>query len=150
MLERLLVSRALIPIFCWTASAAAQTAPLVKGPSIAESFGHAVERFQVLANLVFGRSAACTIKGLDDLAEKFAPYGIAGTTVINEEWQRYQKFNPANFVFTESSLNLMATVPPGGGLFAGGIHSGQIWSKEVFQPAVTGHAVYAFEIRMKI
>jgi hypothetical protein len=53
-------------------------------------------------------------------------------------------------VFLESSLNLTATMPPDGGLFPGGIHSGQIWSKEVFQPGVTGHTGYAFEIRKKI
>jgi hypothetical protein len=142
--------RPLIPMLCWAVGAGAQTAPPAAGPATSESFGHAIDGFQLLRNFVFGRSGASTVRSLDDLAEKFDPYGIAGTGVINKEWQRYQKFNPANFVFTESSLNLTATIRSGGGLVPGGIHSGQIWSKEVFQPGITGQPAYAFEIRMKI
>ena len=148
MLKSPLVARTLI--LCCVASVSAQTSPPVTGPSTSETFGHAVEGFRLVANHIFGRSDAGAIRSLGDLAEKFDPYGIAGTTVINQEWQRYQIFNPANFVFTERSLDLTATIPPDGGLFPGGIHSGQIWSKQVFQPGVTGHAAYAFEIRMKI
>jgi len=35
-------------------------------------------------------------------------------------------------------------------LFPGGINTGQIWSKRIFKPTVTGYTVYAFEVRMKI
>jgi hypothetical protein len=87
---------------------------------------------------------------LGQLAESFTPYGIAGTTVIHQEWERYQTFNDRTFVLTPSSLDLTATIPEGGGLFPGGIYSGQIWSKEIYQPGLTGHDVYAFEVRIKI
>ena len=90
------------------------------------------------------------MKNLASLAEDFNPYGIAGHTVVNGEWDLYQSFNDKNFVFTESALNLTATIPTGGGLFPGGIHSAQICTKETFKPGQTGHAVYAFEVRMKI
>jgi len=104
----------------------------------------------VLRDYRFGTYDRRAIGNLDALANKFDPYGIAGTTVINREWQRYQTFNPDNFVFKTHSLELTATIPEGGGVSEGGIHSGQIWSKETFQPGVTGDSMYAFEIRMKI
>ena len=36
---------------------------------------------------------------------------MAGTSVINLEWERYQPFNSTNFVFTPNTLNLTATIP---------------------------------------
>lgn len=105
---------------------------------------------RVLLDYTFGTSPGKAIRNLDELAKHFEPYGIAGTTVINDEWERYQPFNPENFVFTPHSLDLTATIPKKGGLFPGGIHSGQIWSKQTFQPGRTGHSAYAFDVRMRI
>jgi hypothetical protein len=87
---------------------------------------------------------------LTALAANFDPYGIAAQTVTHSEWERYQPFNTDNFRFTASGLDLTATIPSGGGLWPGGINSGQIWSKETFQPGVTGYNYYALLVRMKI
>jgi beta-glucanase (GH16 family) len=97
----------------------------------------------------FGTAAGNNVTNLQQLAASFNPYGIAGTAVINEEWERYQGFNSANFVFQPSSLNLTATIPAYGGLYPGGIYSGQIWSKQTYQPGVSGQQVYAMSVRMK-
>jgi hypothetical protein len=121
-----------------------------QAPSTADSFHDAVKSFRPHRNYTFGTAEPRAIRDLDALAAAFDPYGIAGHTVINHEWQRYQPFNPHNFVFKPRTLELTATLPPDGGVSEGGINSGQIWSKETFQPGVTGAAAYAFEIRMKI
>jgi beta-glucanase (GH16 family) len=87
---------------------------------------------------------------LNALANSFDPYGIAGTTPTHQEWERYQPFNSDNFRFTPTGLDLTATLPWWGGVWEGGIASGQIWSKESFKPNVTGYGTYAFLARMKI
>ncbi|HEY3838800.1 MAG TPA: family 16 glycosylhydrolase [Bryobacteraceae bacterium] len=114
------------------------------------TFEQAIQSFGLVQNYEFGTATGRTVTNLGQLASSFSPYGIAGYSVINEEWERYQVFNPTNFVFTSNSLNITATIPAGGGLFSGGIHSGQIWTSAVYQPGVTGHTVYAFEVRMKV
>lgn len=91
-----------------------------------------------------------TIGNIQQLALDFNPYGIAGTTVINQEWQNFMPFNVQNFVFTDHSLDITATIPKKGGLFPRGINSGQIWSKKIFKPEVTGNTVYAFEVQMRM
>jgi hypothetical protein len=123
---------------------------LCQNPSTTETFGDAINGMPIVENFLFGTDYNRNIKNLSNLAAYFSPYGIAGTIVINQEWERYQPFNPANFVFTPTTLQLTATIPKGGGLFPGGINSGQIWSKMTMAPGVTGHAVYATEVRMKI
>ena len=119
-------------------------------PPVSAPYRDAIKGFKPARNYTFGESRGNTVRSLDELSDAFVPYGIAGKNVINQEWERYQPFNERNFVFRPNALDLTATIPEGGGLVAGGIHSGQIWSKEVFQPGVTGYAVYGFEIRMKI
>ena len=119
-------------------------------PSTTATFGDVVSNMAVINNYTFGTASGRAISTLSELEASFDPYGIAGTQVINEEWERYQPFNAANFVFGDDYLNLTATIPSGGGLFSGGIHSGQIWSHQLFQPGVTGANVYAFEVRMMI
>jgi hypothetical protein len=119
-------------------------------PPTTATFGQAIHGMEVIDDYTFGIHSGTIIRNLQQLAAYFNPYGMVGTIVINQEWERYQPFNKKTFVFTGSSLALTATIPKGGGLFPGGIDSAQIWSKEIFQPGVTGHSVYAFEVRMKI
>jgi hypothetical protein len=119
-------------------------------PSTTESFSQATAGMTVLKAYTFGTNAGNMITNLQQLAANFNPYGVAKQTVIHTEWERYQTFNSTNFVFTPASLNLTATIPGGGGLFAGGINSAQIWSNVTFQPGKTGQNVYALDARMKI
>ena len=130
------------------------TAPLYSqtfaDPSTSATFDEAIHNLPVLQNYTFGTAGGRSVNCLTRLATAFSPHGIAGTIVINQEWQRYQTFNATNFVFTPTTLNLTATVPQGGGLFPGGINSGQIWTKQTFQPGKNGRTVYAFEVRMRI
>lgn len=122
----------------------------LQNPNTNQKFQDAIAGLKLVDNYSFGTAEGRNVKDLTDLSRHFDPYGIAGTTVIHQEWERYQTFNPQNFVFTPNSLNLTATIPPGGGLFPGGIHSGQIFTKATYKPQVTGYSVYAFEVRMKI
>jgi beta-glucanase (GH16 family) len=118
-------------------------------PSTTETFSQATAGMSTVNSYNFGTAVGNNVTNLQQLAASFNPYGIVGTTVINEEWERYQAFNPANFVFQPSSLNLTATIPANGGLYPGGIYSGQIWSKQTYQPGVSGQQVYAMSVRMK-
>jgi beta-glucanase (GH16 family) len=118
-------------------------------PSTTETFSQATAGMSTVNSYTFGTAAGNKVTNLQQLAASFNAYGSAGTTVINEEWERYQGFNSANFVFQPSSLNLTATIPAGGGLYPGGIYSGQIWSKQTYQPGVSGQQVYAMSVRMK-
>lgn len=119
-------------------------------PSTSQTFEQFVQGMQCIGWYSFGTGTGSTITNLQQLATVFNPYGIAGTSVVHQEWERYQPFNSTNFVFTSNSLNLTATIPSGGGLWPGGINSGQIWSQRTFAAGVTGYTVYAFLIRMKI
>ncbi len=119
-------------------------------PSSAATFDQAISGMNTLRSYTFGTGPGNSIRNLQQLANSFDPYGIGGTTVANQEWERYQPFNNQNFVFTGSSLNLTATIPTSGGLFPGGINSGKICSKMSFIPGKTGFSVYAVEVRMKI
>jgi len=83
------------------------------------------------------------------LSQNFSPYGIAGTNPTHQEWEAYQTFNPDNFRFYSDGLYLTATLPWWGGMWPGGIASGQIWMKEGFAPNMTGYNTYAIMIRMK-
>ena len=130
-------------------STAAQ-AQIFTDPSTTETFPEAIQKMTVVKNYQFGTATGRTIGNLSQLATAFSAYGISGQTVINQEWERYQTFNSTNFVFTGTSLDLTATIASHGGLFAGGINSGQIWSNQTFQPEVTGYTVYAFEVRMRV
>lgn len=119
-------------------------------PSTSETFEQYVQGMQPTGWYNFGTASGCTVCNMQQLAAAFNPYGIGGTIVLHQEWERYQPFNTQNFVFRANSLDLTATIPSGGGLWPGGINSGQIWTKQTFQPGVTGHNVYAFMVRMKI
>ena len=103
--------------------------------------------YTLIHNYDFGTSATSTIKNLTDLENSFNPYGVAGTTVINEEWQRYKPFNTTNHHFTTNALELRADTTLGG-VFPGGISSGQIVSHETFHP--NNGNTYAFVLRAKI
>jgi hypothetical protein len=142
---------AAVSLFIFTSSLFSQTAPLSSfvDPSTTETFDQAIATLPVLHNYRFGTEDDRNINCLSSLAKFFDPHGIAGTIVINQEWQIYQLFNPTNFVFTPNTLNLTATIPQGGGLFPGGINSGQIWTKDTFMPGQNGKVVYAFEVRMR-
>ena len=113
-----------------------------------QTFGDAITGFNKINDYEFGTNSGRNVNNLTDLAAAFDPYGIAGTTVIQQEWERYQTFNSSNFVFGPHTLDLTATLL--GGLHAGGINSGQIASKQTFRPGVTGYNTYAFEVRMKV
>jgi hypothetical protein len=119
-------------------------------PSTSQTFEQYVQSMHSIGWYNFGTGSGCTICNMQQLSSTFNSFGIAGTTVIDQEWQRYQPFNSQNFVFGSNSLNLTATIPQGGGLWNGGINSAQIWTKQTFQPDVTGYSVYAFMVRMKI
>jgi hypothetical protein len=125
------------------------SAPSFVDPGTSETFDQAIQGLPLLHHYNFGTEHGRNIRDLESLSRFFDPYGIAGTIVINQEWEIYEPFNCANFVFTPDTLNLTATIPPGGGLFPGGIHSGQIWTKDTFQPGTNGKVVYAFEVRMR-
>ncbi len=86
-------------------------------------------------------------RNTSDLSANFNPYGIAGTSVINNEWQRYQSFNGTNHHITADRLELTAT-PDKGGIYNGGISSGQIATKETFYPS--NGKTYVFQVRAKI
>jgi hypothetical protein len=118
-------------------------------PPTTDTFSQAIAGMSTVNSYTFGTAQGHTITNLQQLASSFNPYGIAGQTVIHTEWERYQAFNTTNFVFTPSSLNLTATIPANGGLFPGGINSGQIWSKATYQPTKNGKNVYAVSVRMK-
>jgi beta-glucanase (GH16 family) len=118
-------------------------------PPVTNTFTQATGGMSVVNSYTFGTDAGHTITNLQQLSSRFDPYGIAGHTVINNEWERYQPFNPTNFVFTPNSLNLTATLAPKGGLVSGGINSAQIWTKATYQPGASGKNVYAVSVRLK-
>lgn len=103
--------------------------------------------YTLLRNYDFGTSSTSTVKNLTDLSASFKPYGIAQTTVINNEWQVYQTFNSTNHHFTTDALELTADDNLGG-VFKGGISSGQIVTKETFYPR--DGKTYVFVVRAKI
>jgi hypothetical protein len=117
-----------------------------QNPGTGETFEQVVSGMQNIRWFDFRPGGG--VSNLNALSNYFNPYGIAGTTVTHSEWERYQPFNPQNFVFSGNGLELTATV--NGGLYAGGINSGQIWSKDTFKPGVTGANVYGFMVRMKV
>jgi Glycosyl hydrolases family 16 len=145
----------LLRYVCWLRTlglfwAFAADAPGTHNPATSATFEQARAGMPMVEQYLFGTNESRTVRNLRQLAAQFNPYGISGTTVINYEWERYQTFNDANFRFTKNSLDLTATIPTAGGLFPGGIHSGQIWSSHTYKPGGTGHTIYAFEVRMKI
>jgi beta-glucanase (GH16 family) len=87
-----------------------------------------------LRDYEFGSGSGRNVADLDALSADFEPYGISGTTVINNEWQRYQPFNDTNHHITQDRLELTA-LPDLGGVEPGGISSGQITTKETFYPS---------------
>lgn len=120
-------------------------------PPLTYSFSQAIQFLRVFRSYKFGTGGGRNVTSVSDLSNSFQPYGIAGATVINQNWQVYQSpFNTTNWVFTSGTLDITATIPGGGGLFAGGINSGQIATNDTFAPGVTGSTVYAFETDMKI
>jgi uncharacterized membrane protein len=125
--------------------------PSGNGPTIntSDTFDEVVAGMTVLNSYRFGTAAGNNVGSLQQLPTAFDPYNIAGTTVTAGQWQVYQPFNSGNFAFDSNSLNLTATIPQTGGLFPGGINSGQIWTQQTFQPGTTGYSTFAFRVRMK-
>lgn len=121
-----------------------------KDQPLPRTFSQATWGMKQIQNYTFGTADGRTVSSLSALAQSFDPFGIAGHTVVNGEWDHFQSFNKDNFVFTNSSLDLTATIPQGGGLFVGGINSAQICTKQTFKPGHTGYTSYAFEVRMKV
>jgi beta-glucanase (GH16 family) len=121
-----------------------------KDPPTTHTFAQTIQGMKRIQNYTFGTAYGRSVGNLSTLAESFNPFGIAGHTVVNGEWDIYQSFNSLNFTFTDTTLNLTATLPLSGGLFPGGINSAQICTKQTFKPGYTGYAVYAFEVGMKI
>jgi Glycosyl hydrolases family 16 len=143
--------------FCSALLYAQSGAPLnlnALDPDPAAAFDDITQGMHLLQNFTFGTNPDRAIGAIEQLATFFEPYGISGTTVINQEWERYQPFNTENFVFVDQALNLTATIAPKkGGLAPGGINSGQIWTKQTFRPGSDGfasHMAYAFEVRMQV
>lgn len=109
--------------------------------------GFDLSPYTLLRDYNFGTGAGNNVNNTTQLAVNFNPYAIAGTTVINNEWQRYQNFNTTNHAFTSNDLSLTA-VANLGGIFNGGISSGQIASKEAFYPR--NGRTYVFQVRAKV
>lgn len=103
--------------------------------------------YTLYKNYNFGTAAGNNVTNITQLAVDFNPYAIAGTTVINNEWQRYQTFNTTNHAFTTNDLALTA-VANLGGIFNGGISSGQIASKETFYPR--NGRTWVLQVRAKV
>ena len=103
--------------------------------------------FSALRDYEFGTGAGRNVTSLSSLSANFNPYGLWGTNVINNEWERYQPINSTNHHLTADKLELTAT-PNLGGITPGGISSGQIATKESFLP--TGGKTYVFQLRAKI
>jgi Glycosyl hydrolases family 16 len=117
-----------------------------QNPSTSDTFEQVVSGMQNIRWYDFRPGGG--LSNLNALAQYFNPYGIAGTTPTHYEWERYQEFNPQNFAFSGNGLDLTATI--NGGLYEGGINSGQIWTKDTYKPGVTGATVYGFMVRMKV
>jgi hypothetical protein len=116
--------------------------------TVTPSFAEIVAEMTPIASYTFG--TAGNVPDIPTLSEYFNPYGIAGTTTVNHEWEIYQPFNTANFVFTPEALNITATIPAGGGLFPGGINSGQLTTQATYTPGRTGYNSYATQVVMWI
>ncbi|SFT08404.1 family 16 glycosylhydrolase [Paenibacillus sp. BC26] len=101
--------------------------------------------YTLLRDYSFGTSR--NTNSLTALTNSFNAYGVAGTTVINNEWQRYQPINATNHHLTSTTLELTATANLGG-VYDGGISSGQITTKETFYPY--DGKTYIFQLRAKI
>ncbi|MBM7566618.1 glycoside hydrolase family 16 protein [Paenibacillus sacheonensis] len=115
------------------------------GTTPVTSQGPSLAGYTLYKDYSFGTSK--NVNSLTALSNSFNAYGIAGTTVINGEWQRYQPINATNHVLTANSLDLTAT-PNLGGVYDGGISSGQITTKETFYPS--NGKTYIFQLRAKI
>ncbi|MDF2925501.1 MAG: glycosyl hydrolase family protein [Paenibacillaceae bacterium] len=109
------------------------------------SEGPSLDDYTLLRDYSFGTSR--NVNSLTVLSNSFNPYGIAGTTVINKEWQLYQPINSTNHVLTTDRLELTALADLGG-IYKGGISSGQIATKETFYPSEGN--TYMFQLRAKI
>lgn len=109
------------------------------------SEGPSLAGYTLYKDYSFGTSR--NVNSLTSLSNSFNAYGIAGTTVINHEWQRYQPINSNNHVLTSNTLELTALANLGG-IYDGGISSGQITTKETFYPS--DGKTYIFQLRAKI
>ncbi|MGG1551849.1 DUF7594 domain-containing protein [Paenibacillus ferrarius] len=115
------------------------------GTTPISSEGPSLTGYTLYKDYSFGTSR--NVNSLTSLSNSFNAYGIAGTTVINNEWQRYQPINATNHVLTSNTLELTAQ-PDLGGVYDGGISSGQITTKETFYPS--NGKTYIFQLRAKI
>jgi hypothetical protein len=114
-------------------------------PTPPPSGGPSLTGYTLFRDYSFGTSR--NVNSLTSISNSFNPYGVAGTTVINNEWQRYQPINSTNHHLTSTTLELTAT-PNLGGVYNGGISSGQIATKETFYPS--NGKTYIFQLRAKI
>lgn len=136
---------------------ASATATSTRQPSVSASApgntgggstaGPDLSGYSVVSDWRFGSGAGRNVADLNALSSTFKPYGIAGTTVINNEWQRYQTFNATNHHLTSDRLELTAATNLGG-FSNGGISSGQITTKDTYLPS--GGKTYVFQLRAKI
>jgi hypothetical protein len=120
----------------WELVGGGTTPPPTGGPDLSG--------FGLLRDYRFGTGSG---RNVTNLATNFNPYGIAGTAVINNEWQRYQPFNSTNHRIATDHLELTAQ-PNLGGVYNGGISSGQITTKETFFPR--DGRTYVFSVRAKV
>lgn len=77
--------------------------------------------FTVYKDYLFGSAASPTLPNQIPIVDILSLQNVfdaqptaVGTAVQNEEVERFTNFAPANFVFTPTSLNLTATLEPGG------------------------------------
>ncbi len=127
-------------------------------PPITDSFSQAISGLSSISDYQFGTAGGNNVTNVSQLGTNFGPYGIAGNTVINQQWQIYNfGAYPGNFAndttamsFQSDHLALVGYIPGGGGLHAGGINSGQITTNATFAPSQTGHDIYAFDVLVQI
>jgi len=131
----LILSAALLPLFIfgWALTLGSQSAKAAPAGEVNSQVSSPVDTtgYSLIRNYEFGTTR--NVNSLAALDVNFNPYAIAGTIVINNEWQRYQPFRDRNHHFTTNTLELTAQIE--GGIYDGGISSGQIATEETFYPA---------------
>jgi hypothetical protein len=119
-------------------------------PPVTSTFAQAIAGLPLLSNYRFGSSASRSIQTHDQLSAVFAPYGLAGQTPINGQWGVFQPFDDSmTYVFAAESLDLTARIASPAAMIAGGISTGQICTRDTYQPGVGSHDAFAFAVRMK-
>jgi hypothetical protein len=118
-------------------------------PASTLTFSAAERSLPLLTHFEFGTAGHCNVGNLEMLAAHFDPFTFrarrSSTKMAAISRVQHHEFRlQASFPRTDGSHIGRRR------LFPGGIHSAQIWSKEVLLPEPAEHTIYAIEVRMKI